>query len=44
MDDEKWAENLSAIEPWRLLVKKQVLIEEMIAGCMNGCFVFGFPV
>jgi hypothetical protein len=44
MVDEKWAKYLSASEPWRELVKKQLLMEEMIAGCMKGCFVFIFPV
>jgi hypothetical protein len=43
MDDEKCAKYLSAIEPWRVLVKKQFLMEEIIAGCIKGCFVFGFP-
>jgi hypothetical protein len=44
MDDEKCAEYLSAKEPWRVLVEKQVFIEDMMAGCMKGFFVFGFPV
>ena len=43
MDDEKQAENLSANEPWQVLVKKRFLMEEMIAGCMKGCFVFSLP-
>ena len=43
MDDEKRAVYLSANEPQRVLVKKQLLIAEMIAGCMKGCFIFGFP-
>ena len=43
MDDEKRAVNLSANEPQRVLVKKQFSIDEMMAGCMKGCFVFGFP-
>ena len=43
MHDENLAEYLSANEPWRVPVKKWVLIEEMIAGCINSCFLFGFP-
>jgi hypothetical protein len=43
MDDEKCDENFSANEPRRVLVKKKLLIEEIMAGFMKGCFVFGFP-
>ena len=43
MDDEKCDEYFSANEPRRVLVKKKFLIEEIIAGFMKGCFVFGFP-
>ena len=43
MDDEKCDEYFSANEPRRVLVKKQLLIEEIMAGFMKGCFVFKFP-
>ena len=43
MVDEKCDEYFSANEPRRELVKKKFLIEEIMAGFMKGCFVFGFP-